>query len=284
MPSFLTDDGVRLDYLESGMPTARAVVLIAGFKAPATSWKAQQKSLVAAGYRVLALDQRGHGTSASGDPEHNAMPQYGADLVRFLEHLDLHDAVLVAFSIGGNVIWSAIEQGAGDRVAGVVIIDQTPKMLNTEDWPHGFYGYDESNRDTYFASEIPDPRQFPFLKKGPVRIARLLKRLDLGRTSLALLGRELALVHDHALADWRPVIAQSPKPVLFVAGAESEFWPSSHAAASAAIAPAGSSAVIPKAGHVANIEQPKAFNKVLLRFLAEPPVPASPAGGAGHPR
>jgi non-heme chloroperoxidase len=273
MPSFLTDDGVRLDYLESGSRAGRPVVLIAGFKAPATSWKAQQNALVAAGYRVLALDQRGHGTSASGDPEHDTMPQYGADVARFLEHLDLRDAVVVGFSMGANVIWSAIEQGAGDRVAGVVIIDQTPKMLNTPDWPHGFYGYDESNRDTYFASQIPDPRQFPLLKKGPVRIARLLKALDLGRTTAALLGRELALVHDHALADWRPVIAHNPAPVLFVAGAESEFWPSSHAAASAAIAPAGSSVVIPKSGHVANIEQPKAFNKVLLRFLVRlPPV------------
>jgi pimeloyl-ACP methyl ester carboxylesterase len=268
MPSFTTSDGVRLDYLESGPAAGRTVVLIAGFKAPATSWKAQQKALVEAGYRVLALDRRGHGTSELGPEANNTMAQHGADLVRFLEELAVTDAVLVGGSMGGNVIWTAIEQGAGDRVAGVVIVDQTPKMLNTEDWPHGFYGYDETNRDTYFASAIPDPGRFPLHKKGPVRIARLLKRLDLGRASAALLGPELALLHDHAVADWRPVIAKSSAPVLFVAGAESEFWPSSHAAASAALAPTGSSTVIESDGHAANIEQPKAFNEVLLGFLA----------------
>ena len=58
-------------------------------------------------------------------------------------------------------------------------------------------------------------------------------------------------------------------PVFFVAGAESEFWPSSHAAAAAAIAPSGSSVVIGHAGHVANVEQPRPFNEALLAFLAK---------------
>ena len=271
MPSFLTDDGVRLDYLESGSRSGRAVVLIAGFKVPATSWASQSKALVAAGYRVLALDRRGDGNSDTGDIEHDTMAQHGADLVRLLEHLELRDVVLVGGSIGGNVIWSAIAQGAEDRIAGVVVVDQTPKMLNTDDWPHGFYGYNTSNLDTMFETEIPDPGRFPRWKKGPVRIARLLMRLDLSRAAAALTGPELALLHDHAIADWRLTIEKVEVPVLFVAGAESEFWPSSHAAASARIAPSGSSVVIEHDGHVANVEQPKAFNEVLLAFLARTP-------------
>ena len=104
-----------------------------------------------------------------------------------------------------------------------------------------------------------------------MRIARLLTALDLGRAAAALTGPELALVHDLATSDWRPVIATCRVPALFVAGAESEFWPSSHAAASAAIAPNGASAVIEQCGHVAYVEQPKAFNAGLLRFLAKLP-------------
>jgi non-heme chloroperoxidase len=63
------------------------------------------------------------------------------------------------------------------------------------------------------------------------------------------------------------VIAATDVPVLFVAGADSEFWPSTHAAASAARAPRGSSAIIRHDGHAANIEQPRAFNEGVLRFL-----------------
>ena len=57
-------------------------------------------------------------------------------------------------------------------------------------------------------------------------------------------------------------------PVLFVAGRESDFWPCEHAAAAASLAPLGASAVIEKAGHATNIEQPKAFNGGLLAWLA----------------
>jgi non-heme chloroperoxidase len=267
MPSFTTPDGVRLDYLESGDPAGRAVVLVAGFKAPATSWRWQSKALAKAGYRVIALDRRGHGTSELGELEHNTMAQHGADLLQLLALLDLEDAVLIGGSMGANVIWTAVEQGGTPRIGAILIVDQTPKMLNSPDWPHGFYDYDESNRDTLFARAIPDPRRFPIAKKGPVRIFRLLRALDLGRASVALTGPELALLHDHAVADWRDGVAMADVPVLFVAGDESEFWPSSHAAASAGIAPQGRWLVIPNDGHAANIEQPKVFNKVMLEFL-----------------
>ena len=68
MPTVVTDDAVSLNYLDEG--TGPAVVLLAGFCAPATTWMLQQKALVRAGYRVLALDRRGHG--ASDAPAHGA--------------------------------------------------------------------------------------------------------------------------------------------------------------------------------------------------------------------
>jgi pimeloyl-ACP methyl ester carboxylesterase len=65
----------------------------------------------------------------------------------------------------------------------------------------------------------------------------------------------------------RAVVATADLPVLFVAGQDSEFWPVSHAAACAVLAPMGDSIVLADDGHAANIEQPKAFNKALLGFL-----------------
>ena len=75
------------------------------------------------------------------------------------------------------------------------------------------------------------------------------------------------MLHDHATADWRAAIAASGVPVLFVAGAESEFWPSSHASAAAALSPHGESVVIAKDGHPANIEQWREFNRVMVEFI-----------------
>jgi non-heme chloroperoxidase len=268
MPSMTTSDDVRLDYSESGDPHGRPVVLIAGFKAAATSWLYQLKDLEGAGFRVITLDTRGHGTSEKPDFGHS-MERRGIDLNDFLEHLDLHDAVLVGGSMGGNTIWAWLSQFPGDRVAGIVIIDQTPKMLNDATWPHGFYGYDANNELTLFEKGVPQTGHGTPLAKRGMRLVRLMNTIRKagGAPSPSYTEGELTLLLDHARKDWRDTIAKSTIPVLFVAGDESEVWPSSHAAASAALNPKASSTIIKNAGHATNIEQPKPFNSAVIDFV-----------------
>lgn len=267
MPTITTTDGVRLAYIESGDPAGRPVLLVAGFRAPATSWKPQLAALEKAGFRVLALDRRGHGASEVGPDDGHTMDRHGADIGDAIRVLGLTDATIVGQSMGGNAIWALIAAGETSGIRDIVIVDQTPKMLGSDDWPYGFYDYDASNADTYFTAGVPDPGRHSVASKGPVRIARLLKAMDLGAAKREFTPGELRLLNDHAQRDWRPVIAASPLPVLFVAGRESEFWPCEHAAAAAALASQGEAIVIEKAGHATNIEQPRAFDDALLRFL-----------------
>ena len=270
MASLIADDGVRLEFAETGDPAGRPVVLLAGFKAAATSSMYQLRPLADAGYRVITVDLRGHG--AAERPERVDMARRGRDLRDVMEDLDLDGAVLVGGSMGGNTVWSYLAQFGGDRVDAIVIVDQTPKMLNTSQWPHGFYGYDEHNVDTYFAERIPETGHGTPLARRGMRLIRLLKAMK--GAERAMTPGELALLHDHATADWRPVIQATEQPVLFVAGADSEFWPSSHATAAAALAPRGEAVVIDRDGHAANIEQPAAFNAAMLGFLARVASPA----------
>jgi non-heme chloroperoxidase len=252
MAEITSSDGVRLNYVESGDPKGRPVLLVAGFKAPATSWKPQLAGLERAGYRVIALDRRGH----------------GADIGDAIESLGLENATIVGQSMGGNSIWALLAAGRSSGIRDVVIVDQTPRMLNSHDWPYGFYGYDGSNADTLFSTGIPDPGKHSLASKGPVRVARLLKAIDLKAVKAGFTPAELELLNDHATRDWRPAIAATPVPVLFVAGRESDFWPCEHAAAAAALTALGESAVVEKAGHATNIEQPKAFTEGLVAWLA----------------
>lgn len=268
MPLISASDGTRLHYLESGDPSGRPVVLVAGFKAPATSWKPQLSALEGAGYRVIALDRRGHGDSEVGADDGHTMDRHGADIGDALEGLGLTDATVVGQSMGGNAIWALVAAGRTAGIRDVVIVDQTPKMLNADDWAYGFYDYDASNADTLFATGIPDPGRHSLAPKGPVRVARLLKALDLKAAKAGFTAAELALLNDHAKRDWRLAIASTRMPVLFVAGRESDFWPCEHAAAAASLAPFGESAIVEKAGHATNIEQPKAFTGGLLKWLA----------------
>ena len=75
-----------------------------------------------------------------------------------------------------------------------------------------------------------------------MRIARLLKVMDLKAARAGFTPAELELLNDHAKRDWRAAIAAARVPVLFIAGRESEFWPCEHAAAAASLAPKGTSA------------------------------------------
>ena len=267
MPTITSSDGVPLNYLEAGDPGARPVVLIAGFKAPATSWRYQLKPLARAGHRVIAFDRRGHGTSGLGAGDHT-MDRHGADIHDLLASLQLDDVTLVGQSMGGNAIWALVQQFGSSGIRDIVIVDQTPKMLNAADWAYGFYDYDDGNVDTFFATGIPDPGRHPAKSKGLVRIARVLKAMELPKGGKpTFTAAELELLHDHATRDWREVIAGLDRPAFFVAGAESEFWPAEHAAASAALNPAATSTVIERDGHAANIEQPQKFNDALLGYL-----------------
>jgi pimeloyl-ACP methyl ester carboxylesterase len=196
------------------------------------------------------------------------MERHGADIGDALDALELRDATLVGQSMGGNSVWALVAAGRTDRIRSIVIVDQTPKMLNSADWPYGFYDYDGANADTYFATGIPDPKRHSLASKGPLRTLRLLRSIDRSAAKAGFTPAELALLNDHAHRDWRPEIARTPVPTLFVAGRESDFWPAGHAAASAALTPLGSSAVVERAGHATNIEQPAAFSRGLLRFLA----------------
>jgi pimeloyl-ACP methyl ester carboxylesterase len=267
MPTITSSDGTRLNYVEAGDPAARPVVLIAGFKAAATTWSYQVKPFARAGLRVIAFDRRGHGASEIG-PDDHTMDRHGADIHDLLRELELDDVTLVGQSMGGNAIWSCVRQFGTGGIRDIVIVDQTPKMLNTADWPFGFYDYDASNVDTLFSNGIPDPGRHPAKSKGLVRIARVLKAMDLPKGGKpTFTAAELELLDDHAKRDWRTTVAEADVPVFFIAGAESEFWPSEHAAASAALNPRASSTVIERDGHAANIEQPGRFNTELLGFL-----------------
>ena len=83
------------------------------------------------------------------------MARHGRDIGELLDHLGLDDVTLVGASMGGNAIWAYVDQFGSGRLRGVVIIDQTPKMLNTPDWPYGFYGYNVANAGILFAEGVP---------------------------------------------------------------------------------------------------------------------------------
>ncbi len=100
---YFDSNGVRIHYIVEG--TGDPVILVHGFAANADlNWRLPgvTKSL-AKEFRVIALDNRGHGLS---DKPHDPK-QYGAemieDVVRLMDHLGIEKAHVVGYSMGGFI-------------------------------------------------------------------------------------------------------------------------------------------------------------------------------------
>ncbi len=124
---FVARDGVRLRVVEAGRRGDPPVVLAHGFPDLALGWRHQIAALAAAGYHVLAPDQRGYGRSSC--PEQVAAYDIHAltgDLVGVLDALtDARRAVFVGHDWGATVVWS-LTLLHPDRVAGTVGLSVPP--------------------------------------------------------------------------------------------------------------------------------------------------------------
>jgi pimeloyl-ACP methyl ester carboxylesterase len=266
MPQFRTTDHVTLSYTDAG--DGVPVVLVAGFLAAATSWHFTTRALVDDGYRVVAFDRRNHGGSEA--PTHGQrLARHGKDLHELLDALGIDEAFLVGGSMGASSIWAYFDLFGYARCLGMVSVDQTPKMLNRDGWEGGFYGLTADNLGTFFDAGIPPTGRGAGMDKtiaGVTAIAAATGSNPMGSDAAA--PTTLPLLRDHAAADWRDVVTRATCPVLLVAGAESQFWPSSHATDMAALNEDVEAVVLEGCGHPVNLDDPEAFNATLLRFLA----------------
>lgn len=258
MPWLTTADDVRLHYTDEG--AGLPVVLVGGFAMAASGWALQRRAL-ADRYRVVALDRRAHGDS-DRVPRGMRLARHAKDLRELLDQLALDRAVLVGASMGASVLWSYLDLFGTDLVAGVVTVDQTPKMVNDGDWDLGLYDLRPETVGA-FVAEFPGAHN-PFHRMPPLEVVQLLR----GDADVPYdLLRPLLL--DHTVADWRDVPEGLDVPLLAIAGRHSPLWPCASSQYLADAAAKGRCIVLEDSGHVPFLEQPEAFNEALLSFLAE---------------
>jgi pimeloyl-ACP methyl ester carboxylesterase len=119
-------NGVRLRTVEAGEPGAPVVVLAHGFPELAYSWRHQIPVLAAAGYHVLAPDQRGYGGSSRPDDiaAYN-VADLSADVIGLLDNVGADRAVLIGHDWGAPVVYGSAQLHP-DRVAAVVGLSVPP--------------------------------------------------------------------------------------------------------------------------------------------------------------
>ncbi len=126
---------IKLSYVDYG--EGKPVVLIHGWPLSHRMWEKQIISLTQAGYRVIAYDRRGFGESYKPWTGYD-YDTLAADLNALMSELDLHDATLVGFSMGGGEVARYIGTHGSERVSKIVLMSAvTPYLLKTDDNPDG---------------------------------------------------------------------------------------------------------------------------------------------------
>lgn len=134
MPFFQTND-VNLFYTVQG--TGRPILLLHGYACDSHDWSFQIPFLVSRNYKVIALDQRGHGRSSS--PPHissYSLRAFADDAAALLNHLAVGKAIVIGHSIG-TVIASILAVEHPEWVHALVVVhpiysgvpDALPKLV-----------------------------------------------------------------------------------------------------------------------------------------------------------
>lgn len=257
---FVRVDGARLRVHVAG--AGPALVLVHGWALDLDMWTPQFRGL-ARRYRVIAFDRRGFGLS-TGRPsvEHDAR-----DLWSLLGTLGVERCGLLGMSQGARVaLRCAI---ARPRRTLALVLDGPPAegLVRAADSP----------------SELP-MEQFGELvrTRGLAALRRRLRRYELlqlrthRRAASALIRQIVNRYPAHDLlaarpaAPWRPFrLAACNMPVLVINGEHDTRVRREAGVLLAERLPHGTQAVIGGAGHLANLDQPAEYNRVLDRFLAD---------------
>jgi pimeloyl-ACP methyl ester carboxylesterase len=117
----------------SGAP----VILIHGWPLSGRSWERQMQPLLDAGHRVITYDRRGFGESSKPVSGYD-YDTLSADLRTLITKLDLQNAALVGFSMGGGEVARYLGKYGNDRVGKAVFMAAIPPfLLKTSGNPEG---------------------------------------------------------------------------------------------------------------------------------------------------
>ena len=262
---------IELYYEDHG--SGRPVVLIHGWPLSGRSWEKQVPALLAAGYRVITYDRRGFGESSK--------PTFGyeydtlaADLRALLVRLDLRDAAIVGFSMGGGEVARYLGKYGPDRVAKAVFLAAIPPFLLKT--PDNRLGVDGSVFDGIKQGIVADRPAFlaGFLKNfyntdtlGGSRVSDELVRLSWNIAAGASPTGTLQCVSAW-LTDFRSDLARIDIPTLVLHGDDDRILPQAVTADRTHELVKGSKLVIVPGGpHGLTWTHADEVNRVLLEFL-----------------
>ncbi|MFK5926902.1 MAG: alpha/beta fold hydrolase [Desulfuromusa sp.] len=250
-------------YEDSGDSAGTPVVFVHGFPFSSAMWSEQLK-LVGRNFRTIAYDLRGLGKSAIGDGQYT-IESHVDDLLALLDHLNIHRAIIVGFSMGGYITLRALERNP-DRFLAVALCDtrceaddnagkikraNAARMVKKE----GAAGFAKTFIPAVFS---PDS-----VHNNTAAVADISAIIN-ATAPVAIAGNLIAMA---ARTDTSAVLSKITVPTLIMVGEVDTVTPPQAARYMHDNIAGAELQLIPDAGHMSNMENPQIFNSHLMTFL-----------------
>jgi len=263
---YLLVDLTRIRYIDAGH--GAPVVFLHGLGASMYAWRKNLAAVAAAGFRVIAFDNRGFGLSDKPPaPYDNAA--YAHLVVTLMDSLRLSEAVLVGHSMGGAIA-AQVAIDFPQRVRGLALVGSAglgagePLLFRMARWPvlgrmvlalrgRGFTG--RLLRATYFdPSKVTEPDVDQYY--APVA------QPEYGR---ALLG----VLRHFRFDALKGQLDRIATPTVVLWGEEDRWVPIALGRALASGITRSAFVSVPHAGHSVQEEAPDEVNHLVIRFLKD---------------
>jgi len=261
----LISSSLTIDYSDTG--SGRPLVLLHAFPCTRELW-AGQIAEFSGSLRVIAPNLRGFdGTSPFGDDVPSIETMAG-DVAALLDNLKIEEPIILGGLSMGGYTALAFARLFPERLAGLILADT--KAEPDDDAGKAVRAQMIALARTNGGLAVAEN----FLPKlvGPATLAAngepvALVRLWGGRQPVGTITGALAALRDRP--DSLPYLAAIEVPTLVIGGELDPITPPLVMAGLAAAIPNARHVVIPGAGHLANLEQPEAFDGAVWEFLQQ---------------
>ena len=258
-----TINGITLAYGDTG--SGLPIVFLHAFPLNRTMW-AEQEAALSSHHRVITIDLRGHGES-DAPLWHYSLDQAADDVCALLDHLLIRQALFVGLSMGGYILL-AFYRKYTDRVKGMVLADTKAQA----DTPEGKAGRFQMAQIAYkqgpsAIADIMIPKLLsPATVQSRPELVHHVRTMIEGNQISGIAGDLMAMAER---PDSVPLLKQIACPTQIIVGELDQATPPADATLMAEQIPHARLAVIPNAAHLANLEQPEAFTRLIEEFDSE---------------
>lgn len=248
-----------LHHVIDGPGDAPPLVLGSSLGTSTAMWDGNVAAL-AERHRVVRYDHRGQGRSPV-PPGPYEIADLGRDVVALLDHLGIERASIGGVSLGGMVaMW--IGAHAPER-ADRLVLACTAAHLPNAGWAERAAAVREAGSTEPIADGVVDRWLTPGYARAHPEVRERLRALLIASPAEGYAACCEA-VERMDLRDDLPAISA---PTLVISGGEDPATPPEHQELIASLIPGARHAVVPRAAHIASVEQPAAVDSLILDHL-----------------